>query len=61
MYSFVSPFVRTGELGNSMTENLLTCAVSTLLPILAPRVCLGGEEKGWRLSNSVIPFIQYSV
>ena len=24
---FVSPFVRTGELGNSMNENLLTCAV----------------------------------
>ena len=27
MCSFVSPFVRTGELGNSMNENLLTCAV----------------------------------
>ena len=31
---------------------------STLLPILAPRLCLGGKEKGWRMSNSVIPFIQ---
>ena len=59
MCSFVSPFVRTRELGNIMNANLFTCwPVFLSSAILASRLCLGGKEKGWRLSNSFIPFTE---